>query len=63
MALMTPNHWKQGFAENYKVLDTMCQYHYEQGLSKRRFVPEELFARETRDQYGAGVLIRQIETN
>ncbi len=46
-ALMGPNHWKQGFSENYDILDTMCQYHHEQGLSKRRFTPEELFARET----------------
>ena len=27
----------------------MCQYHYEQGLSGRRLVPEELFAPETHE--------------
>lgn len=46
--LMGPNHWKQGFGENPKILDTMCQYHHEQGLSERRLTPEELFAQETR---------------
>jgi 4,5-dihydroxyphthalate decarboxylase len=29
------------------VLDTFLRYHYEQGLSKRRLAPEELFAPET----------------
>jgi len=29
------------------VLDTFLRYHHEQGLSKRRFKPEEIFARET----------------
>jgi 4,5-dihydroxyphthalate decarboxylase len=48
-ALMGPNHWKQGFADNYTVLDTMCTYHYEQGLSERRLSAEELFARETHE--------------
>ena len=47
--LMGPNHWKQGFAENYTVLNTMCSYHYEQGLSERRLNPEELFAHETHE--------------
>jgi 4,5-dihydroxyphthalate decarboxylase len=48
-ALMGPNHWKQGFADNYTVLDTMCTYHYEQGLSERRLSVQELFARETHE--------------
>jgi 4,5-dihydroxyphthalate decarboxylase len=48
-ALMGPNHWKQGFAENYTILATMCRYHYEQGLSERRLTPEDLFARETQE--------------
>lgn len=47
--LMGPNHWKHGFSENYKILDTMCQYHHEQGLSERRLTPDELFARETHE--------------
>ncbi|MEE9549812.1 MAG: ABC transporter substrate-binding protein, partial [Candidatus Binatia bacterium] len=48
-ALMGLNHWKQGFAENYDILDSMCQYHREQGLSKRRLSAEELFATETHE--------------
>jgi 4,5-dihydroxyphthalate decarboxylase len=46
-ALMGPNHWKQGLGENYAVLDALCQYHHEQGLSARRLRPEDLFAPET----------------
>lgn len=48
-ATMGPNHWKHGFAENYAILDAMCQYHYEQGLSERRLTPEGLFAPETHE--------------
>jgi len=47
--LMGSNHWKQGFAENYTVLNTMCSYHYDQGLSERRLNSEELFAHETHE--------------
>ena len=46
---MGPNHWKQGFAENQTILDMMCRYHYEQGLSERPLNVEELFARETHE--------------
>ena len=38
--------WPYGLA-NRKALETFLRYHHEQGLSKRRFQPEELFARET----------------
>jgi len=34
-------------APNLHVLETFLRYHHEQGLSKRLFKPEELFARET----------------
>ena len=36
-----------GLKRNRKPLDTFLRYHYEQGLSKRRFKPEELFVPET----------------
>ena len=36
--------WKDGFAENKHVIDKFLEYHYKQGLSKRRFMPEEIFA-------------------
>lgn len=39
--------WSYGFNENRHVLDTFLRYHHEQGLSKRRLQPEELFAPET----------------
>ncbi|HEX5767785.1 MAG TPA: ABC transporter substrate-binding protein [Burkholderiales bacterium] len=39
--------WPYGLAPNRRALETFLRYHHEQGLSKRRFEPEELFARET----------------
>ena len=39
--------WPYGLAANRKVLDTFLGYHFEQGLSKRRYSPEELFLPET----------------
>ena len=43
--------WPYGFHNNRHVLDTFLRYHYEQGLSKRRLAPEELFAPETMEQF------------
>ena len=43
--------WPYGLAPNRHVLDTFLRYHHEQGLSKRRFAPEELFARETLESF------------
>lgn len=42
-----PEHWPYGFTKNRHVLEAFCTYHHEQGLSPRRFAPEELFAEET----------------
>ena len=39
--------WPYGLEPNRKALETFLRYHHEQGLSKRPFEPEELFARET----------------
>ena len=39
--------WPYGLEPNRKALETFLRYHHEQGLSKRRFQPEELFAQET----------------
>jgi 4,5-dihydroxyphthalate decarboxylase len=36
-----------GVEANRKVLETFCRYHHEQGLSKKLYKPEELFAPET----------------
>ena len=43
--------WPYGLGPNRHVLDSFLRYHHEQGLSKRRFAPEELFARETLESY------------
>jgi len=43
--------WPYGLAANKTVLDTFLRYHHEQGLSKRRFAAEELFAPETLESY------------
>lgn len=39
--------WPYGVEPNRKALETALRYHFEQGLSKRRFSVEELFAPET----------------
>lgn len=41
------DYWNYGVKENYTALQQFLQYSYEQGLSKGRFQPEELFAKET----------------
>lgn len=43
--------WSYGFQQNRHVLDTFLRYHHEQGLSKRRLKPEELFAPETLESF------------
>jgi 4,5-dihydroxyphthalate decarboxylase len=43
--------WPYGLEANRHVLDTFLRYHHEQGLSKRRFASEEIFARETLQTY------------
>jgi 4,5-dihydroxyphthalate decarboxylase len=46
-AMMGEDWWSYGLEPNRAVLDTFLRYHHEQGLSKRRLKPEELFAPET----------------
>lgn len=41
-----------GYAQNRRTVDTAASYSYEQGLTPRRFQPEELFAVETLDHPG-----------
>ena len=41
---MGEDFWPYGFDANRHVLETFLRYHHEQGLSKRRLEPEELFA-------------------
>jgi 4,5-dihydroxyphthalate decarboxylase len=50
-ALMGDDFWPYGFKQNRETLATFLRYHHEQGLSKRRLEPEELFAPETLESY------------
>lgn len=43
--------WPYGFSPNRHVLETFLRYHHEQGLSKKRLTPEELFAPETMESF------------
>ncbi len=43
--------WPYGLDANRHVLDTFLRYHHEQGLSKRRLKPGDLFARETLETF------------
>jgi 4,5-dihydroxyphthalate decarboxylase len=49
--LMGAAWWPYGLAANRHTLDTFLRYHHEQGLSKRRLKPEELFAPETLEEF------------
>jgi 4,5-dihydroxyphthalate decarboxylase len=48
---MGEDYWPYGFAANRATLATFLRYHHEQGLSKRRLEPEELFAPETLESF------------
>jgi 4,5-dihydroxyphthalate decarboxylase len=48
---MGDDYWSYGFEKNRAVLDTFLRYHHEQGLSKRRLKPEDLFAPETLEAF------------
>jgi 4,5-dihydroxyphthalate decarboxylase len=43
--------WPYGLEPNRHVLDTFLRYHHEQGLSKQRLQPEDLFAAETLEAF------------
>jgi len=49
--LMGKEWWPYGLEPNRHALDTFLRYHHEQGLSKRRLKPEELFAPETLEAF------------
>jgi 4,5-dihydroxyphthalate decarboxylase len=50
-ALMGEDFWPYGFEANRETLATFLRYHHEQGLSKKRLQPEELFAPETLESF------------
>ena len=50
-AVLGEDYWPYGLEPNRKAIDTFLRYHHEQGLSKRRLTPDELFAPETLVDY------------
>lgn len=46
-ALMGDDYWAYGIDANAHVLDTVMRYSFEQGLSERRLMPEDVFAPST----------------
>lgn len=45
------DYWPYGLEKNRETLATFLRYHHEQGLSKRRLEPEDLFAPETLESF------------
>jgi 4,5-dihydroxyphthalate decarboxylase len=48
-ALMGADYWPYGLDANLHTIETFARYHHEQGLSKRRVSPAELFAPSSLD--------------
>lgn len=48
---MGPDFWSYGFDANRETLNTFLRYSHEQGLSKQRLKPEQLFAPETLESF------------
>ncbi|MEE8271967.1 MAG: ABC transporter substrate-binding protein [Alphaproteobacteria bacterium] len=48
---MGEDFWPYGLQKNRDTLDTFLRYHHEQGLSKRRLEPEDLFVPETLEAF------------
>jgi 4,5-dihydroxyphthalate decarboxylase len=46
-ALLGRDYWSYGVEGNRETLETFLRYHHEQGLSSRRWRPEEIFAPES----------------
>ena len=46
-SLMGDDYWSYGLERNRTTLQTFLRYHCDQGLSRRTFAPEELFAPES----------------
>ena len=49
--LLGDDYWSYGLAANEKTLDVFLRYHHEQGLSRRRYQPADLFAAETTEAF------------
>ncbi|WP_371038925.1 ABC transporter substrate-binding protein [Rhodosalinus sp. FB01] len=48
---MGKDFWTYGFEGNRTTIDTFLRYHHEQGLSKTRLKPEEIFAASTMESF------------
>jgi 4,5-dihydroxyphthalate decarboxylase len=49
--LMGRDFWPYGYEPNMDALSTFLRYHHEQGLSKRRLTPKEIFAPESLESF------------
>ncbi|MGO4350318.1 ABC transporter substrate-binding protein [Rhizobium sp. RAF36] len=49
--IMGDDYWSYGFKQNRQTLDTFLRYSHEQGLSKRRLQPEDIFVPETMENF------------
>lgn len=49
--LLGDDYWSYGLEPNRAVLDAFLRYHHEQGLSKERMKPEDLFAPESVESF------------
>ncbi|MHC9293385.1 ABC transporter substrate-binding protein [Mycobacterium sp. LTG2003] len=49
--LLGPDYWSYGLADNEKTLDVFLRYHHDQGLSRKRYAPSDLFASETSEAF------------
>ncbi|AKS34869.1 4,5-dihydroxyphthalate decarboxylase [Mycolicibacterium goodii] len=49
--LLGQDYWSYGVAENHSALEVFCRYHHEQGLSRKRYGPADLFAPETLESF------------
>jgi 4,5-dihydroxyphthalate decarboxylase len=49
--LLGEDYWSYGLEANRHVLETFLRYHSQQGLSRRQYAPEELFAPEATEAF------------
>jgi 4,5-dihydroxyphthalate decarboxylase len=50
-ALLGEDYWSYGLDANVETLATLLRYHHDQGLSRRLWRPDELFAPESTESF------------